>query len=617
MMEDSLGGYTGKLLRVNLSSGHIEDEPLNPDWARQFVGGSGLAARYLYNLIDPQLDPLDPATPLCFLTGPLVGTAAPSCGRYVVCARSPLTGIWGESNSGGYWGPELKFAGYDGILLTGRAPHPVYLWIKDGLAELRDASHLQGQDSYQTQESIRQELGEPKARVACIGPAGENLVKYAAVMNDAGRAAGRTGMGAVMGSKNLKAIAVRGTGSVPLADEEAFSHYVHQAREAIKEDIAAEILRLMGTAGSAEMLMMLGDMPSRYFTGDEMNVTPIGGATMSETILVKNVACYRCPIACGRLTDISGRYGLSRVDGPEYETIAAYGSLLLVDDLPAIAYVNHLCNRYGLDTITGGVTIALAYYLYEQGIITTQDTGGLELRWGDAETAIRLTEMIAWREGFGDLLAEGSRAVACHFGAEELAVQVNGLEVPMHDPRASFGMAVNYATGPRGACHNQGDMYLVDQGLQQEELGIVMGDRFESSAEKAQITARQQDWRTLYNAMIMCVFANPPASVTGGMLRAATGWDLALEDLLPLGERAFNLKRAINVRLGLTAADDRLPKLLLQPLRGGGTEGRIPDINLLMREYYAWRGWDPVTGRPTRERLVALGLEDITTDLWP
>ena len=590
---------------------------MNLDWARQFVGGSGLAARYLYNLITPQTDPLEAENPLMFMTGPLVGTAAPSCGRYVVCARSPLTGIWGESNSGGHWGPELKFAGYDGILFTGRAAHPVYLWIKDGLAELRDASHLQGRDSYQTQESIRQELGEPKARVACIGPAGENLVKYAAVMNDAGRAAGRTGMGAVMGSKNLKAIAVRGTGNVPLADEEAFSHYVHQAREAIKEDIAVEILRLMGTAGGAEMLMMLGDMPSRYFTGDEMNVTSIGGATMAETILVKNAACYRCPIACGRVTDIGERYGLSRVDGPEYETIAAYGSLLLVDDLSAIAYVNHLCNRYGLDTITGGVTIALAYYLYEQGLITAQDTGGLELRWGDAETALRLTEMIAWREGFGDLLAEGSQAVARHLGVEDLAVQVNGLEVPMHDPRASFGMAVNYATGPRGACHNQGDMYLVDQGQQQEELGIVMGDRFESSAEKAQITARQQDWRTLYNAMIMCVFANPPASITRGMLGAATGWDLALEDLLPLGERAFNLKRALNTRLGLTAANDRLPKLLLQPLAGGGAASHVPDMDLLMREYYAWRGWDPVTGRPTRERLMALGLEDVATDLWP
>ncbi|HIP96300.1 MAG TPA: aldehyde ferredoxin oxidoreductase, partial [Anaerolineae bacterium] len=480
-----MNGYIGKLLRVDLSSGTIEDEPLNPDWARQFVGGSALAARYLYDLITPQTDPLGPENPLMFMTGPLVGTTAPSCGRYVVCARSPLTGIWGESNSGGYWGPELKFAGYDGIMITGRAAYPVYLWIKDGVAELRDAGHLRGQDSYQAQESIRQELGEPKARVACIGPAGENLVKYAAVMNDAGRAAGRTGMGTVMGSKNLKAIAVRGTGSVPLADEEAFRDYVRRARKEIQEDLVTEILRLMGTAGSAEMLMMFGDMPSRYFTGDEMNVTPIGGATMAETILVKHAACYRCPIACGRLTDISERYGLSRVDGPEYETVAAYGSLLLVDDLPAIAYAHHLCNRCGLDTITSGVTIAFTYYLYDQGVISARDTGGLELHWGDIETAIRLTEMIAYREGFGDLLAEGSLAVARHFGVEELAVQVNGLEVPMHDPRASFGMAVNYATGPRGACHNQGDMYLVDQGQQQEELGIVMGDRFESSAEKA------------------------------------------------------------------------------------------------------------------------------------
>ena len=610
-------GYMGRLLVVDLTSGQIEDEPLNEAYAREFIGGSGLAARYLYGLVDGDTDPLGPENPLILMAGPLTGTAAPSCGRHAVCARSPLTGLWGEANSGGFFGPEMRFAGYDGIVIKGRSPEPVYLYLEDGRAELRGATHLWGEDTYRTQALIREELGDKKMKVACIGPAGEKLVRFAAVMNDHGRAAGRAGMGAVMGSKNLKAIAVRGHGQVPLADSEGFRETVRHILGVLKDDFVVEALRSLGTANVVEYFMLLGDMPSRYFTqGEFEGADRISGAAMAETILTRNTACYRCPIACGRQVSLAERYGIERVDGPEYETIAAYGTLLLVDDLEGIAYAGHLCNAYGLDTISAGATIAFACYLYEQGIVDQGETDGLDLRWGDIRPAIRLTEMIAQRQGFGDLLAEGSLALGRRYGVEDLAVQVNGLEVPMHDPRAAVGMALTYATSPRGACHNQGDMYLVDQGQVVEEVGIVSGDRFESSAQKARVTARCQDWRSLYNAMIMCHFAHPPAESILALLRGATGWDLALEDLTTIGERIWNLKRAFNVRLGLTAANDRLPRLLLEPLSDGGAAGSIPDLDLMLREYYQVRGWDPTTGRPTPEKLRELGLSFVAQELW-
>ena len=598
-------GYTGKLLMVDLTTGAIEEEPLNERYARLFLGGSGLAARYFYDWTPAE--PLAPSNPLVFMTGPLTGTTAPSCGRYVVCARSPQTGLWGEANAGGFFGPELRFTGYDGIVFRGRASSPVYLAITDGKAELRDASHLWGQDTYRTQELIREELREPEAKVACIGPAGERLVKFAAIMNDHGRAAGRTGLGAVMGSKRLKAVAVRGRGSIPLADARSFLKISREAVAFLKEDLSAQMLHLGGTAFYVDMAMMYGDLPIRYWTwGEWEGAERINGATLTETLLVDNAACFGCPIACGRRVRLP-THGL-QADGPEYETIGSFGTMLLIDDLEGIAYLGHLCNLYGLDTISAGCTIALAFYLFEQGLITEADTGGLTLEWGNLEAAVRLVETIAHREALGDLLAEGSLALARRYKAEELAVQVRGLEVPMHDPRAFVGMALSYATSPRGACHLQSDVYLVDIGTMVPELGILSSDRLDSSAQKAQIVARHQDWRSLYDAMVMCKLANPPLPMILGMLNAATGWGLEARDLALMGERIFNLKRLLNLRLGLDPAQDRLPPLLLQPLEQGGTGGNVPDMELLLREYYAFRGWDPATGAPTEEKRKELGL---------
>ncbi|HEY74610.1 MAG TPA: aldehyde ferredoxin oxidoreductase family protein [Thermoflexia bacterium] len=594
-----MNGYMGRLLRVDLTERRMWDEPLNEEWARKYVGGSGLAARILYEMVDGDTDPLGPENPLVLMTGPLVGTPMPSAGRLSVCALSPLTSIWGESNTGGFVGPELRFAGYDGVVITGQADHPVWLSIVEGRAELHDAADLWGLDAYETQERVRAALNEPKARVLCIGPAGEHGVRFAAVMNDHGRAAGRTGMGAVMGAKNLKAIALRGTAKVPVADPDGLKAVVREINANVDEDMAAMALRLAGTAGYVDMALMYGDLPIRYYQQGEWEpASNLSGVLLADRYLTQSTACYRCPIACGRETRAPS-YGLEKADGPEYETLGALGSLLMIDDLEAVIYAGHLCNLYGLDTISTGCTIGLACEMFERGVLTSADTDGIEIRYGDAAVIHRLIEMIARREGFGDLLAEGSAALAERFGVPELAVVVNRLEVPMHDPRAFVGMAVTYALSPRGACHMQGDMYGVDTGQGPPvELGIIPGDRFDDSEEKGRIAARQQAWRNLYNGMILCQFQNPGVERVLRALNAVTGWGLEPEDLLRLGKRIVTLKRRLNLRRGLTRENDRLPDLLMRPLAEGGTEGTVPDVDRLLAGAYAEFGWDPETGEP-------------------
>ncbi|MGD1993475.1 MAG: aldehyde ferredoxin oxidoreductase family protein [Anaerolineae bacterium] len=607
-----MNGYLGKLLRVDLSAGEVWDEPLDPDYARSFVGGSGLAARYLYDIVSADTDPLGPNNPLIFMTGPLVGTAMPSAGRCGVCAISPLTRIWGESNTGGFLGPALRFAGYDGLIITGQAQAPTWLSIVNGQPALHDAAGLWGSDAYETQQRVRQALGIPRARVACIGVAGEHQVKMAAVMNDHGRAAGRTGMGAVMGSKRLKAIGVHGRAEIPLADADGMQTLTRQIIADLDEDMAAVAIQMAGTAGYVDMALMYGDMPIRYFQQGEWEPAGnLSGVLMATEHQNRNTACYRCPIACGRETRAPS-YGVDQVDGPEYETIGAFGSLLMVDDLEAVIYAGHLCNVHGLDTISAGCTIALACEMFERGILTVEDTGGLEIHYGDVEMCHRLIGMMARREGFGDQLAEGSATLAERFGVPDLAVTINRLEVPMHDPRAFVGMAPAYVLSPRGACHLQGDMYSVDTGQGPAiELGIVPGDRFDQSEEKGRIAARQQAWRNLYNAMILCQFQNPGVERVLAAMNCATGWDLEAEDLMLLGKRITTLKRLLNVRFGVSAADDDLPALLVEPLEDGGTEGTVPDLDSLLTGAYDEFGWDPDTGAPRPGALEALGLADL------
>jgi aldehyde:ferredoxin oxidoreductase len=611
-----MNGYLGRILTVDLSTGHIADQLLDGNLLRNFVGGASLAARLLYDHLTPALDPLGPDNPLLFMTGPLTGSSGPAVGRYIVCAKSPATGLWAESNCGGFVGPEIRFAGYDGILFTGRATSPVYLWLKDGRAELRDASHLWGADTYETQSRIKQETADPLTRVACIGVAGERLIPFALILGDHGRVAGRTGMGAVMGAKNLKAVAVRGSASLPVAHPD-FKMLRSRANVELRNDTVTKVMRETGSSGAAEYFNVLGEMPVRYYSRSGFdNISQVSGAGMAETILSGVSTCHACVIACGRKVVIpQGPYQRAESKGPEYETIVGFGPNLEIDDLAVITHLGQLCDSYGLDTISMSNIVGLAFMMYDQGVITSADTCGLELKWGDARAAESLIRQTVQREGLGEWLAKGSRELARHFGVEDMAVQVNGLEVAYHDPRGATGMGLVYATSPRGACHNQSDYFLVEIGGSISEIGIEMIDRA-SSEGKAQSVARHQWWRTLNNSLVMCVFANVPFSTAHHLVNAATGFDYSPEEFLQCGERGWALKRAINNRLGLTAADDKLPKALLTPYAEGGAAGVVPDMAIMLAEYYEVQGWDPATGRPTRPTLERLGLLGLAADLW-
>ncbi len=600
----------GRLLTVDLSTGTIASEAIAPEWIEAYVGGGGLAARLLYDHLHVGVDPLGPDNPLLFLTGPLSGTSGPAVGRHVVCARSPLTGLWGESHCGGFWGAELRMAGVDGVLVTGRAERPVYLWIHDRQAELRDAAGLWGADTYATQDAVRAEVGAPRARVTCIGPAAEHGVRFALVLNDHGRVAGRTGMGLVMASKRLKAVAVKGTGAAPVHDRERYQASRSAANRDLKGEVTTAVLHQTGTAGAIEYFDTLGSTPKQYWTqGVFPDISRVAGTTMSETILTAKTACHACVIACGRAVTIpDGPYARAQSKGPEYETIAGFGPLMMIDDLAAITHLGQQCDRYGMDTISCAGTLAFAIYLYQQGVIGPLDTEGQELRWGDPVGVYLLIQKTGRGEGFGALLGQGSRALGAHFGAEDLAVQVNGMEVAYHDPRALSGMALVYATSPRGACHNQGDYYMVEAfGQSGEALGIERLDPQESAGKAANV-ARHQDWTSLRNNAIVCLFANVPPGRVRELLEHATGVPRDLDELLCVGERSWNLKRLINHKLGLTRADDRLPRLLMQPLPDGVTAGQVPALESMLGEYYAARGWDAASGRPLPATLERLGL---------
>lgn len=597
------------ILKIHLGEGRIERLDVPSAWRNDFLGGASLAARLLYPVLTADLNPLTPQAPLLFLTGPLTGTAGPTVGRFVVCGKGAATGLWAESNCGGFWGPELRFAGYDGLWIEGRSDRPVYLMIQDDHIEIRPAEHLWGLDTYETQEQIKAELGQSGWHVAVIGPAGERGVRFAGIYCDHGRAAGRTGLGAVMGAKNLKAIAVRGTRkTLPLADPVRYAELRSQANRWLRQDNEAQVLHALGTAGAANYAEYLGAMPARYYhQGTFPEVDAISGATMSETILSGQSACHACVIACGRVVRLGD--GQKR-KGPEYETIVSFGPNLLNADLESIVYLGELCDRYGMDTISLGNTIGLAFHLFEQGVLTTQDTGGLELRWGDVAAIRQLIRMTAYREGFGDLIAEGSRRLAKELGVPEEAVQVNGLEVAYHDPRGVSGMALVYATSPRGACHNQSDYFFVDWGHVQPALGIEYFSRH-AGAEKAANVARHQDWRTIFNALVMCLFANIEPQLQVDLINAACGLDWSLEEMMHAGERAWNLKRLINLRLGLRREQEKLPKALLEAYAEGGAAGYVIPFDEMLQAYYQARGWDLQSGAPLPETLQRLRLDQL------
>lgn len=601
-------GYCGNLLKINCTDLTLSEEPLDTDLIHQFLGGAGYAAGYLYDRIDEKTDPLGPENTLFFMTGPLTGTPAPTAGRWVVCAKSPATGIWGESNCGGHFGAELKFSGFDGIILEGKADHPVYIDIGWDHREIRDAESLWGLGIMETHRRLKKE--DPQARVACIGPAGENLVKYA-IIGSENRAAGRTGMGAVMGSKNVKAIVVRGKKrTIPLADPIAFKTCVKAIRDEVMDNILTQMFRGLGTSGGVDFYNTTGEIPVKFWTKGEFDGSYfISGATMGETILVRRHHCFACPIGCGRIVSIpEGPYALpGEVEGPEYETIAGFGSQICNNDLKSISYINYLCNDLGIDTISSSVVISMLYYLYEQGMATDSELDGLSPRWGTVEAAIDLVKKIAFRRGIGDTLAEGADAVGKLFNVDPDHIPtVDGLEVTYHDIRSCFGMALAYATSPRGCDHTTCDIYQTALGQSFPELDIISPDRYDDSDAMVGACMRLQDYRAFYSSVILCLFCNPSPSLVVQLLTSVTGEDFILEDVKIMGERIFTMKRLFNVKMGLTAAWDRLPEMVVTPLMEGGSAGKSPDWRKMLAAYYRLRSWDPKTGRPLTGKLKDL-----------
>lgn len=606
-------GWQGRVLRVDLSTGAISEEGLDEAMARDFIGGRGFGIRYLLREVDPKVDPFCGRNPLMMMAGPLTGTGAPTGSRYMVTTLSPLTGALTCSNSGGMFPTELRKAGWDGLIFQGKASQPVYLWLDGQKAELREASHLWGKTTHETDELIRLET-DPQVKVACIGPAGERLVRFASIMNDKDRAAGRSGVGAVMGSKNLKAVAVRGKGSIPLHDPKAFreinSRLLKKFNQTYKD--SPPPLRLHGTAVTVMATQNYGVFPTRNFqTGTFPGWEAIHGETLSRRFLLRHKACFACPISCGRVTKVEEHPFQGQGEGPEYETIYALGSNCGVDNLAAVTKANYLCNELGLDTISMGSTIACAMELAERGCLPEADVGRA-LRFGDAQAVVDLTRMTGLREGFGDVLAEGSLRLATRYGHPELAMVAKGQDFAGYEPRGEQGMGLAYATSPIGASHMRGDPAYF------ELLGVPCNVDPLTWEDKPPIVAKWQDLFCIIDAAGLCVFFSvrnlirpellaPPVGIME-LLNAATGADYDLEELELAGERIFNAERLFLVKAGFSRKDDTLPERILKdPLPEGPGKGMVCHLEEMLDLYYQVRGWTR-DGVPTQEKLRELGL---------
>ncbi|MDD9949185.1 MAG: aldehyde ferredoxin oxidoreductase family protein [candidate division Zixibacteria bacterium] len=605
-------GWAGHILRVDLSRGTATKEPLRLDWAEEYIGGRGLAARYLYEEMDPSVDALGPDNKLIMATGPLTGTNA-SCGsRYMVVTKGPLTGAITTSNSGGHWGPELKFAGYDMVIVEGRADRPCYLLVDDDRVEIRDAAGVWGKVVSETEDAIRDETGMPELRVAGIGPAGENLVRFACIVNDKHRAAGRSGVGAVMGSKNLKAIAVRGNQGVRIARPRDYMSAIWSYHEHLAESPGRQGLTELGTAPTVDLVNTFGGLPTRNFTAGQFEGTEaINGESIKDNWLVANKACFACNIACGRVTQVSPNADKYMVnmhprnwkvagEGPEYENLWSLGADCGVDDMDAIVMANYLCNDLGMDPISMGATLATAMEMYERGLLSDEQTG-MALRFGDGKALVAMTEATGFREGFGDELAEGSKRMTEKFEHPEYFMGVKGQEFPAYDPRGFQGMGVAYATCNRGACH-----------LRAWTPGIETSGEYDPHGTdgKSVWVAEEQNRTTAHDATGICMFttAGAPLDDLIPVLSAATGVDYTMDDFVHIGERIWNIERLWNLKAGLTAADDTLPKRLMEEAhKEGPSAGVTVDLDAMLPDYYAARGWT-ADGRPTREKLMELGL---------
>lgn len=615
-------GYAGKILRVDLSSGRLTTESPPENFYRQYFGGEGFIGYFLLKELPPGVEPLSPQNKLIFAAGPLTGVPVGGCGRHSVGGRSPLTGAFGEADAGGYWGAELKLAGFDAIIVEGKADKPGYLFIQDGQAQLKDARHLWGLKTLECQNAIRQELGDPDIKVAQIGPAGENLVRFACVVHDLDAFAGRTGMGAVMGSKNLKAIACRGHQRLSLSNPQAVASIGRWVRD--NTPVANKALRDLGTASVVRGLNRRGGLPTRNFQqGSFEGADKITGESMRDTILVGRRSCYACPVHCKREVKVDEPYKVDpRYGGPEYETIAALGSNCGIDDLKVIAKANELVAAYGMDSISCGATIAFAMECFERGILTPRDVEGLELRFGNKAAVLELVERIALRQGLGDLLAEGVARAAKKMGrgAEKFALHIKGQEIPMHEPRWKQGMGIGYIVSPTGAdhCHNMHDTAYSGPSPFLEDikaLGFLeplpLNDL---SPAKMRLLIYHSLWIHFMNCAVCCYFV----TVFGLMgfqrmtdlVSSVTGWNTSVFELMKVGERAANLARAFNLRQGLTPQDDDLPGRFFAPHASGPLQGIVIDREAFQRAketYYDMMSWHQ--GRPSLGKLGELGID--------
>lgn len=606
-------GYMGKILRVDLEKGKTEIEPLDGDRTKAFIGGRGLGISYLLEEVNPECDPLSPENRLIMMTGPLTGTGAPTGSRYMVMTKSPLTGALTCSNSGGQFPMMLKRTGIDGIIFKGSSSEPVYLWVEDNRAELRSAKHIWGKDTHQTTDQLIQETHK-EARVACIGPAGENGVLFASIMNEKDRAAGRSGVGTVMGSKGLKAVVVKGTQKIPLRNEDAFRSVVKEYLGRFKEATKKQPLPLYtyGTAITIVGTQNVGVLPTRNFQqGTFEDWEKIGGEALTERYLVKPKACFSCPIACGRVTKIPDGPYQGEGEGPEYETVYALGSNCGINDLAALTKANYICNEMGMDTISMGATIASAMEMFEKGILNESDIGQ-PLPFGDSDGLIEMCQKTAYREGFGHDLALGSLRLTQKHGHPELAIVAKGQEFAGYDPRGEKGMGLAYATSNIGASHMRGDPAYI------EILGVPMLIDPLTWEDKPKLVKEWQDVFAVIDSAGLCVFFSMRNYVTPtrdikpeGILRLlneSTGADYDMEMLLQAGERIFNAERIFLVRAGFGAKDDSLPtRIVKEPLPDGPAKGHVCELEKMLPLYYEERGWDN-DGHPTESKIKTLGL---------
>jgi len=625
-----LGGYAGLQLHVDLSKQTCKAVPLDRSFALTYLGGQGFASRLLYDLVGPKTNPLGPDNCLIWATGPLTGTLWPQAARYVVAAKSPLTGIFGEAHAAGHWGPELKFAGFDLILVRGRSKEPVYLFVEDGRAELRSARDLWGRTTKETEDLIKEIHGDPSVRVSCIGPAGEKLVRFASVVNDYDRVAARSGIGAVAGSKRLKAVAVRGSRDIAVAHPDRYLKVMEELHRKMLESPFTASRAEYGTTNLVELMQEIGRLPSYNMrSGVFPGYQKISGETIKQRYLVKPRADFACLQRCGRYTMVrTGPYAYIG-GGPEYESQSALGSRCGNDNIESVLYGHHLCNLYGLDTISTGATISWAMECWERGLITPEDTGGLDLSWGNHETIIRLIRLIARREGIGDLLAEGSYRAAKRIGrgTEKYVMHSKGQEIAGQEPRAQKSMGLASATAARGADHLYAFPVLDEVGFDREieirygrQYLPEMADRL-NPKYKGIMVKENEDFCAVVESLGVCKYGTliPPVLFYDDVVAAfevTVGVKMSVEQFKLIGERIVNLNRCFNVREGITRRDDALPeRLTKEPAPEGPAKGQVVELDQMLDEYYTVRGWRVSDGIPTPETLRRLGLEDVAADL--